>query len=122
MVNYERKWDITGTSFFLWLTETKPALFFHFQRFYLVQIGLKRMLEYLGVGLPVNFKKSVISIVFSEKSKKMYPLCAQFPEPSKLAQCSNVHFHPLYQEKFAREWLYTTSMKQLKCKGNYYEE
>ena len=57
MVNYERKWDITGTSFFLWLTETKPALFFHFQRFYLVQIGIKRMIEYLGVGLPVNFKQ-----------------------------------------------------------------
>ena len=32
-----------------------PNLFFHFPCFYLVQIDLMKMVEYLGLVVPVNF-------------------------------------------------------------------
>ena len=81
-----------------------------------------RTVEYLGVGVPVNFYKRVIGNVFLEKSKKIYLLCAKLPALSNLARCSKRDYHPVYQEQLEREWLYTTSMKPLICKGNYYGE
>ena len=88
----------------------------------MVQTDLMRTVEYLGVGVTINFYNRVIGNGFLEKSKKIYLLCSKLPALSNLARSSNSHYHPGYQEKLAREWLYTTSMKPLNCKGNYYDE